>query len=304
MRYRTAVLLGACGACLALSLASGCSAAAKEPKLEDEARLLAPIPACVIPLSARKGPGGTLRNLREEQYWQVVFPAYDADKHALPEGATTCTGYDVFADQSFKGTRRIHAYPEAVTEEDILIGSGGEHLKAVWLKTHVTEDGLDAGVLALVRAKESVAEVYAVTPFRAATPRPYFVIERMGNDVLVTAQDNACQGIKAGVPCENDLTLYIPRKGHLVDLGTFPLERRAFVSAAEPGTFGDRVEYRLTSSVSYQKTGVKSYEQVIAYGDEGRVLRRAEIERVFAYREIELFTTEDPLWPRIFPKAK
>src|SRR5262245_33210016 len=62
-----------CGSCVALA----CSGAAKQQKIGDDARVLTPVPACVVPLPARQTQSGTLRNLHEEQYWSVVFPAFD-----------------------------------------------------------------------------------------------------------------------------------------------------------------------------------------------------------------------------------
>lgn len=282
-----------------------CSGAAKQPNMEVEARSLAPVPACIIPLALRNGAStGTLRNLREEQYWQVVFPSFDAKAMTLPEKPTTCTGRTVLDDPLFQGAQRIHAPSDPVTESDILVGSGGDHLRVVWLRTHSLPDGRSVGPIALVRAKENVAEVYAVGAYRSATPRPFFVLERMGPEVLVTATDEACTGKQFGFDCENNVAVFVPRKGVLVRLGDFATEKRAFFAGAERGTFGEKIEYRLTSSVSYGAGGLKIFEQIVARDIEGRELRRAELERIFAFREVELTSSEAPLWPRVFPGAK
>lgn len=282
-----------------------CSGAAKQPSMEVEARTLAPVPACIIPLVERKGAGnGTVRSLREEQYWQVVFPSFDTKERRLPEKPTTCTGRTIFDDPLFQGATRIHAPSEAVGEDEILLGSGGDRLRVVWLRTHSLPDGRAVGPIALVRAKENVAEVYAVGAYRSATPRPFFVLERMGPEVLVTATDEGCTGKKFGSDCENNVAVFVPRKGVLFRLGDFATEKRAFFAGAERGTFGEKIEYRLTSSVAYDKTGLKVFEQIVARDIEGRELRRAELERVFAFSEIALTSTEAPLWPRIFPGAK
>jgi hypothetical protein len=286
-------------------LAVACSGAAKQPSMEVEARSLAPVPACIVPLAVRKGAGnGTMRILKEEQYWQVVFPSFDTKAMTLPDKPITCTGRSVFDDPLFQNAQRIHAPSEPVTDSDLLFGSGGDRLRVVWFRTHTLPDGRSVGPIALLRAKENVAEVYAVGAYRTATPRPFFVLERMGPEVLVTATDEGCTNKAFGFDCENDVSVFVPRKGVLVRLGDFATEKRAFFAGAERGTFGEKIEYRLTSSMSYVPTGLKVFEQIIARDSEGRELRRAELEREFAFREVELTSTEAPLWPRIFPGAK
>jgi hypothetical protein len=285
---------------LCAAFAPACSGAAQQPKIEDDARVLVPVPACVIPLAARKVQTGTLRSLRQEQYWSTVFSDFDTKNNSLPESPTACTGRRPFDDPEFRNARRIHAPGEPVTEEDILVGSGGDHLRVVWLKTHVAGGGEIMGVMALVRAKENAAEIYGVGPYKAHTARPYFVLERMGPEVVVTVQDEGCKGARPFTPCENTTTIFIPRQGRLVELAAFPVERRAFARGHERGAPGN-IEYRLTSSVSYVAKGVRVFEQIVAKDPEGRELRRAELERVFDYREIELVGTEEPLWPRVFP---
>jgi len=291
---RSALFIGA------LVAVGGCSGAAKQPVLEDEARTLSPVPACVVRLPSRAAKTGTLRVLREQQYWEVVFDNFDAEKKSVPEDPRVCTGRKIFNDKLFENAKRIHPYPEPIAEEDTLLGGGGDRLKVVWLKTHVTEDGRVAGPIALVRAKESVAEIYAVGAYKAVTKRPYFVVERMGNEALVTVRDEACAGVKPGTACENQVSLFVPRRGALAPLGTFATEKRAFASGYEQGAPGV-IEYRLQAAVSYVPTGVKVFEQAVARDPEGRELRKAEIERVFAFREVELVTEEAPLWPRFYP---
>jgi hypothetical protein len=281
----------------------GCSGAAKQPVLEDEARTLSPVPACIVRLPSRAGRAGTLRTLREQQYWEVVFDNFDAEKKSVPADPRVCTGRHIFQDKLFEGAKRLHPYPEPITEEDILVGGGGDRLKVVWLKTHTASDGLVAGTIALVRAKESVAEIYAIGAYKAATKRPYFVVERMGNEALVTVRDEACVGVKPGTACENQVSIFVPRKGVLAPLGMFATEKRAFAAGFEQGAPG-MIEYRLQAAVSYLPTGVKVFEQAVARDPEGRELRKAEIERVFAFREVELVTEEPALWPRFYPEKR
>ncbi len=290
----------------ALVLASGllaCGGTPKPPYIEDNARAMAPPPACIMRLKARP-PRATMRNLKEEQYWELVFPSFEGPRKSLPSKAIACQGRDVFADPLFEGATRVDEYPAPVADGEILMGSGGDRLRVLWMRTHRTASGLDVGPLALVRTKEDFAEVYAVGAYRGRTKRPLFGLERMGVEAVVTVKDEACTGpdYKAGAPCESTLAAFLPRRGVLENLAVFSTERRDFVHEGEPGSTGT-VEYHLTSGVKFVDGGAMLYEQVIAQDEGGRELRHAELERVFKQLDARLVPNEEPLWPRIFPAA-
>ncbi len=282
--------------------AAGCGAAAKEPHFEDPTRLLAPVPACVVKLPARRVKTGLARNMSETGYWRLVFPTFDTEKLALPEDAVPCTGRNVLADPALKGGEWIRRYPVAVEEGEILLGSGGDRIKALWMRTHRFPDGTEAGPLALVRPKDDSAEVYAVGIYRGITKRPLFALERIGPEVVITVQDEGCTGNTKVEPCRSLTSIYLPRRGELARLTQFTAERRDYVDVGEPGSYG-RIEYKLTSSSRYTKEGITVFEQMTAKDEGGRELRHAEIERVFTLRDIELLPSEDSLWPHIYPKT-
>src|SRR5215471_4368424 len=210
-----------------------CGSAAKEPHYENEARLLAPVPACITRLPTRKTKTGYARALNEPTYWKLVFPSFDAEKISLPENAIPCTGRNVFADPAFTGGEWIRKYPLAVEEGEILMGSGGDRIKVLWLRTHRFADGTEAGPLAMVRAKDDTAEVYAVGVYRGLTKRPYFQLERIGPEVVATVSDEGCTGNMKVEPCRNQVSVYLPRRGELVRLTTFAAERRDYVDGGE-----------------------------------------------------------------------
>src|SRR5262249_45073213 len=150
--------------------------------------------------------------------------------------------------------------------------------------------------LAMVRAKEDSAEVYAVGVYRGLTKRPYFALERIGPEVVTTVSDEGCTGNMKVEPCRNQVSVYLPRKGELVRLTTFAAERRDYVDAGEPGARG-RIEYRLSSSPRYVPEGIRLFEQITAKDEAGRELRKAEVERIFTLRDVVLVPNEPPLWP-------
>lgn len=278
-----------------------CSPTTKPPRIEDEARQMAPPPACIMRLEPRQ-PNAVGRNLREKQYWSLVFPTFEQDKRSLPANAVACTGRPVFDSPVFKDAERSNVYPAPVAEGDILLGSGGDRLRVLWFRTHHTKDGHEAGPLALVRTREDFADVYAVGAYRGRSKRPLFGLERIGVNIVVTVLDENCTGpdYAPGTACESTLAAYLPYKGVLEHLTTMTVDRRAFAKAGEPGAPGT-IQYHLTGAPRWTETGIVLSEQLVATDEAERELRHAELDRVFTLVENHLTTTEEPLWPRVYP---
>lgn len=290
------------GIALAASTTIACTPAATQSLIYEDARAMAPPPACIKRVPPRTGQHGQ-RTLREEEYWELVFPSFEKGREALPDRALACTGRTVFEDPLFRGATRVAAYPAPVSEGDILVGSGGDRIRVIWLRTHRDPDGLEVGPIALVRAKDDFGEVYAVGVYKGKTPRPFFRLERIGFEPVVSISDDDCarKDYKPGTPCESSQSLFMPRKGVLVNLANFATERRGFVSAGEPGSTGI-VEYHLTAAPKFGETNVTLSESITATDEGGRQLRHSEIDRIFTLHDIQLKPNEEPLWPRMFPR--
>lgn len=295
-------LIATLGASALLFPSIGCSSVAQPARNEDVARQNAPVPACIMPMPVRATSKGTLKRLRELQYWELVYPTYDANTRKLPEDALACTGQAVLKDPILEGGTSDRGWPRTIEETDVLLGSGGDRLKVVWLRTHTFKDGSTGGAMALVRSQEEFAEAYAIGAYRSRTAKPYLMLERIGPDVAVTAQDDHCLEEKKG-PCETRMSVYLPRNGVLKPLASFAIKKRDFAGASEPGSTG-RIEYRLTASPSFTSEGIKLYEQVLAVDEGGRELRRAEVERAYVLEGRTLRESEGSLWPRIFPSPE
>ncbi len=286
----------------AASAASACGGSERPPRIEDDARAMAPVPACISPLAARThGAGQTMRNLSEEQYWQLVFPGYDAQNHRLPVDSLTCTGGKIFDDPVFAGGT-TRGNPIQVQDGDIEYGNGGNRVRIVWFRTHRWPDGSEAGPLALVRAKEDFAEVYAVGAYRRSNGELTLQAERVGNEVLVSATDDGCKGQAKTTPCETSIALFLPRFGHLVRAATIATEKRAFAAGGEQGVAG-QVQYELTASPQYVPEGIKLFEQVKATDPSGRVVHKTELQRMFVLKDGNLEQGSDSLWTRVYPTA-
>jgi hypothetical protein len=240
-----------------------------------------------------------MRSLSDMQYWRLVFPQFDVAAHRLPAGAIACTGARVFDDPVFAGGA-TRGSPIEVEEGDILFGNGGERVRIVWLRTHRWPDGSRAGPLALVRAKEDFAEVYAVGAYRAATANTTLQAERLGTEVLLSATDDGCIGLAKDATCDTNVTLFLPRTGRLDRLATIDTTRRAYATGSEPGIQGP-VEYELTASPQYTAEGVRLFEQVKATDSLGRLVHRTELERTLVLRDGVLQAAGDPLWGRVYP---
>ena len=121
-----------------------------------------------------------------------MFPAFDEEKRALPQGAETCNGAAIFDDPIFQEAQLVRrsAWPFLEQEGDITYGSGGDRLKIVWLRTHKFPDGTAAGPLAVIRSGERFADLFAMGALRSPSEKTKLGSARMGGDFLVTAESD------------------------------------------------------------------------------------------------------------------
>jgi hypothetical protein len=283
------------------SLLFGCDAP-RHPHLEDQTRRVVPLPACVMYLPARRAEtAGTARKLKEEQIFKLVMPTFDEDKHALPKGAVACTSRPLLAAPPLAdGTPIRGGWPFAEQDGDIVYGSGGDRIKVVWLRVVGWPDGTVGGPLAIVRPTERFGELFAVGAYRGRSEKVVLGTQRMGNDLLVTAEENDCIGRKGGDPCENRMTVLLPRSGELQRVADIPIERVAYAGQTERGAMG-KLQYRLTTAATYKDDGIHLVEQIRVSDEDGRELRKAELERLFALDDVKgtLTPSEPPLWDRV-----
>jgi hypothetical protein len=283
---------------------SGCAEAPPRLKTEDKARRVAPIPACIMYLPPRKSPNAFIRQLREDQYWKLVFPSFDDQKMELANHAPDCTGYDVLGDWQLKDADPLRGTPLRVQEGDVVFGAGGDRLKVVWLRSHKYADGDYGGAISLVRTMDNFVESYGVGVLRGRPERMRLQLERMGPEVIITATDEGCIGSDPQMPCESRLQVFLPRHGRLMNIADIPLERRAFGTSTELGMKG-KIEYRMTTAPEFKPGLIKMFEQVLVRDDRGRELRKAELFRIFTLQDDgQMISNESSLWPRIYTTQK
>lgn len=291
-------LVSACAYVLA-----ACASVEERPRTEDDARQLAPLPACLVQLDGA-GPGGprrtegVVRSLREEQIWSLVYPGFAPKRGTLPADARACTGRRPLEDPVLAGGTGAK-----IDEGAVALGAGSDRLKAAWLRSLTFPDGTMGGALALIRTFEGTAEVYAVGSYRGR-PKTLFTIERIGPEVVTVAQDDGCTGRTPGAACETMVSVFRPRFGVLDRVASIAQERITYATDSEPGVRG-RTEYRLSSAIQYVEGGIRVLEQVLVRDELGREVRKAELERAYTFApDGTMVVDEDSLWSRVVASTK
>ncbi|MCL2778308.1 MAG: hypothetical protein FWD73_09915 [Polyangiaceae bacterium] len=291
-------LLSCATALTGLACLVGCGAPPERTRIEDQSRRVAPLPACVMHLPARRTASGTARKLLEPEIVKLIFPVFNDKTRSLAQGALACTGATIFDDPIFNGGQivRHSAWPFVEQEGDLTYGSGADRLKVVWLRTHVFPDGTFAGPIAIYRTSERFAEVFAVGVHRGQPATTSLGVARMGGDVLVTVQQDGCSNRKEGSACQTMLDVLLPRRGALTEFVRVPVERVAYSARGERGSVGV-LEYRMTSVTNFGEDSIHLLEQIHVRDDTGRDFRRAEHERLITVDDSGHPTSsEPPLW--------
>jgi hypothetical protein len=280
----------------------GC-AAPSQSRVPDPSRSTSPVPACILRLPPRGvATGGTMRQLDERGYWRLVYSEDDQSSESVPREALACNGRPAFDGEAFNGARPVGGGAIAIREGAILYGGGANRLRILWFQTHELPDGRTAGPLALVRTLEDYAEAYAIGSYAGSKDKTRLGLERMGADIVVTAVNDGCNGAPPGQDCDSTLHVYFPFRGELVELAAIGLERVRTAVGTEPGVAG-AVEYKLVTSPTYEKGGIKLLEQVSTTAEDGRKLRRAELQRFLKRIDGRVAASDKSLWDRMYAKA-
>lgn len=272
-----------------------CASTEPRPPLEDAARRVTPVPACVAPMRGRAA-GGARRALREPELWSLVFPAFDPAAFRVPADAKACNGQVTVRDALGGGPADGWV---GVPQGSIVYGGGADRLKVVWLPLAPTADGAERGALALVRSFDDTAELYAVGVHQGRRQNAAFALERLGPELLVVANDDGCKGA-ADQECAAFARVYADRQGLLSEVARFDLRRVALGRDTEPGLGGDFV-YRLTATPTFGPDGIRLLEQVDVRDALGREVRSAELERRYTMGPRgTMMPSDDPLWQRVY----
>ncbi len=287
------IMLGHLGLLVAALGAAGC-AQPTVSKSPDSSRTLAPVPACVRNLSRGTTEAGYVQQLPEKELWTFVVPEL---AQGQPTSSTTaCNGEPVFASEALRGAT---PQADAIEEGRITYGGGANRLKIAWLRTHRVEGGFEAGPLALIRTLEGRSEVYGVGSYRGDPEKSRFSLERLGDEVVVTAVSDGCAAENPAVACDTELTVFLPSSGRLDPIAQIGLERVRQARGIEPGVRGS-LRFRFVSSPAYEKDGIHLIEEVSVTDEAGRDLRRAEFERILYLEGATVEPSAESLWDRLY----
>ncbi|HMI87892.1 MAG TPA: hypothetical protein VK550_27605 [Polyangiaceae bacterium] len=288
-------------AALGLATLVSCAGAVESSKLEDGARRTVPVPICLKPLP-RHGASGIMATLKPEDYWSTLLPSFDPSAGTVDRTSADCSGRQLLGGPELLQVEGPRTGPVKVAEGDATVTPGPDGFKIVWLRTHRLTGGDAAGLLALMRAKEAYAEVYAVGMHRGNPARARFAFERLGPEILVTATDEGCTGVKANQPCETMLTTYLMRSGELVPGARFAIDRIAYGPAA--GVSGN-AQYRLTAAPVFQERSIRVVEQIVVRDSAQGEIRKSDLERTFTLANRSSFVAStESLWGQVIGGGK
>jgi hypothetical protein len=180
-------------------------------------------------------------------------------------------------------------------DQDTLLGSGAAGLKLVWLVSRRGEEE-DAGALAIVRARDGNAELYAVGMHRGDAARSRLAIERVGHELVALVVQDGCQAA-AEHDCATTAEAYLARQGRLVRAASFDLRRTETKAYREPGVLG-AVRCQLHAAALFAADGVRLMERVVVKDEQGAPVRRGEQERLLRVEGDRLIPNEPSLWER------
>ena len=287
----------------AASTTAACGASPAQPHSEVSTRQQIPIPVCTTPLVpvARKMAGKAVVRQLEPEEWAGVISPYFRPENGLGPTDADCTGHYLFANESLRGGISATGWPRTLDSDDLDVRAGPEGMRVVWLHVLKFANGDIGGPMALVRAADDRAEVFAVGSFRAP-PRSKASPVRLGNETLVVAESTYCPDLD---DCRKRADFFLAQRGRLLDSAQIDLERvQVIPSISERGLYA---RYVLKTDVTYKPDGIHLLEQVkvrIVHYDAGdrdsdRDLRSVEFSRFLRVDRDALFSSNDPLWERV-----
>jgi hypothetical protein len=272
------------GAFLA-ALAFACGGPVRSSRTEDEARKLVPVPICVQRLPRRAAPGSVV-SLSASEYWSLLLPGFDARGSTLDLTVPDCSGRSTLGEDGKRGETL------AVKPEELVLGSGADGFKVAWLPLPAGVSSR-TGLLALLRQRDQLLEVYALGTHSAGVGRSRLELERMGPALAVAAQEEQCRGSAAERSCSSACTVYLMSSGRLTAGARFPVDQRA--NAAVTGTTG-RGEVRFNASAEYRADGIALSEK-LTVSEPGRgEVRSFELQRTLRLKGERLTASAESLW--------
>lgn len=264
-----------------LGLCCACAEAVAPPQSPAPARQLVPVPICLAPLS----PSAARKPLAPEEYWPLLWPAFEQRPEQLDARDRDCAGRQPLSPWAGLAT------PLRPLLEAASVSRSSDELEIIWLPAAAEAEQRPLGLLALGRRRERRLEIYALGVHSGDPRRTRFTWQRLGPRLVVSALE-ACEA-EATDGCESSVSLYLARRGRLSPLGTLALARQ--LRAPAPSRGEPPPEYHFHATLKYRPDGIHLQEQ-LSVRDRARELRRSELERVLSLRGDRLVESEPSLW--------
>ncbi len=291
---------------LAATLLAGCPDPLKSQVKQVEVRYVTPISVCRTKLSPIGDPsraGTAVRDLDPGQWLEVLVPGYvDGNEQGLDAIALDCTGNYIFANETLRGGASDRGWPRFVDPDEMVLNSGPNGMRVMWLRSLKFDNGDEGGPVALARSYGDNAEIYGVGSYRGPKDTK-FATARIGNETIVVGESKECEP-ESGV-CRKRAHFFLPRRGRLIEGAVIDLDRtQVMPSQTERGLYA---QYHLATDVTFQKDGILLLEQVqvrimktkVPDLDSERLLRSVEFSRFLKIEHDTLFSSNEPLWERV-----
>ena len=274
-----------CASWVAGAVLSSCGGSLLSSKTEDEARTLVPVPICVQRLPRRATPGSIV-SLDAREYWSLLLPGFDPRSSALDLTLPDCSGRSTLGGVAGTGSKR------PVNPDELVVGSGPDGFKVTWLPL-AAKEASRTGLLALLRQRQEVLEVYAVGIHEGSVDSSRFSLERMGPALAVTALEEHCRGGQGDRRCDSSCTVYLMGNGRLSARATFPVDHS--VDASTSAAVGS-AEYRFSASAEYRPDGVALSEKLSVLEKGRGEVRSVDLERTLRLEGDLLVPSTESLW--------
>jgi hypothetical protein len=262
-----------------------CAGSPLSSRTEDEARALVPVPICVQHLPRRATPGQIV-SLEAREYWSLLLPGFDARAATVELMAPDCSGRSTLGGGASALEKR------RVNPEEMVVGSGSDGFKVVWLPL-ASGEAVKTGLLALLRQRQEVLEVYALGIHEGSTDGSRLALERMGRALVVTVLEEHCRGAEQTRRCDSSCTLYLLRNGRLSAGAVFPVDHSVEARTAGATT---SAEYRFSASADYRTDGVALSEKLSVLEAGRGEVRSVDLERMLRLEGDRLVPSTESLW--------
>jgi hypothetical protein len=200
---------------------------------------------------------------------------------------------------------------------DLVLSTAADDMKLVWVITQRFDDGDAVGPVALVRGPRDEPEVLVTGTLRAGPQRARLSLITLGQQSFLSAEGESCAS-RDPSSCQRSTRLLAERDGRFVPT-SFVDENGACIGPAElfqkrslvvPISSSFKRRFELTSTLAFESDRIVVQETVTvsnfdpSKGEQARVERRADVQRIVRIASGRLVVYDPSLWSRIVDRAR